>query len=146
MGDEGKTLSERVVATVADVLGADPMELPPLEHTISASALDYLFHRENHPPGAYTVFPYCDLWVVVQSTGAVDVFEEYRATSAEEQLPDDVSEPSTDERMVVVHVENERYTLYEDQLEDLHRIISDADTTDEAWEGTIEYARQHTGG
>ena len=42
------------------------MELPPLEHTLSASALDYLFHRDN-PPGAYTVFPCYDLWVVAQS-------------------------------------------------------------------------------
>lgn len=103
MGDEGRTLSERVVAIVADVLGEDPLDLPPLEETISGDALDYLFYRKHHPPGAYTVFPYCDLWVVAHSIGTVDVFDTYRATSAGEQLPPDVPEPSTDERMAVFH-------------------------------------------
>lgn len=144
MGDDSRQLSDRVISTVADVLNKDPMELPPLEHTISADALDYLFHRENHPPGAYTVFPYCDLWVVAHSTGTVDVFDTYHATTAGDQLPDDVPEPSTDERMVVLHFKNERYTFYEDHLATLHQIISKADNSDEAWEDTIEYAREGT--
>lgn len=142
MGSDGRKLSERVISTVADVLEEDPLELPPLEYTINADALDYLFHRENHPPGAYTVFPYCDLWVVAHSTGAVDVFDTYHATSAGDQLPDDVPEPSADERMAVLHFENERYTFYEDQLDTFHRIISEADTSDEAWEDVIDYARK----
>lgn len=142
MTDDGQRLSNRVVETVADVLDTDPMELPPLEHTISAEALDYLFHRENHPPGAYTVFPYCDLWVVAHSTGTVDVFDTYRATSAGDQLPEDLPEPTTDERIVVLHFKNERYTFYEEHLETLHQIISEADSSDEAWDETIEYARE----
>ena len=142
MVDGGGHLSERVVSTVADVLDEDPMELPPLERSISADALDYLFHRENHPPGAYTVFPYCDLWVVAHSNGTVDVFENYRATTAGEQLPDDVPDPSTDERMVVLLFEGKRYTFYEDQLDTFHEIVSEADSSDEAWEETIEFARQ----
>lgn len=140
MANGGRRLSERVVATVADVLDEDPLELPPLEDTLSADALDYLFHRENHPPGAYTVFPYSDVWVVVHSDGTVDVFDSYRATSTGEQLPDGV-EPATDERTAVLHVGDEWYTLYEDQLDDLHRIVSEAGSCDEAWEDAIEYAR-----
>lgn len=142
MGDEGQKLSERVITTVAKVLDKDPVELPPLERTISADALDYLFHREQHPPGAYTVFPYCDLWVVAHSTGTIDVFDTYRATTAEEQFPDDVPEPAIDERIAVLHFKNERYTFYEDQLDTLHKIIAEADTADEAWEESIEYAQQ----
>lgn len=145
MSTSSEPLSERVVSTVAEVLGRDPTELPPLEETIHADALDYLF-RKNHPPGAYTVFPYCDHWVVAHSTGAVDVFDEYRATSAGEQLPDDVPEPSADERMVVFHFRDERYTFYEDQLDELHRIVSRADDTDEAWDRTVEFAREQSDG
>lgn len=146
MGDTGRKLSQRVISTVADVLETDPMDLPPLEETISADALNYLFHRENHPPGAYTVFPYCDLWVVAHSTGTVDVFDTYRATTAGEQLPDDVPGPTTDERVVVLHFKNERYTFYEDQLDTFHQIVSEADNSDDAWEETIEYARQQENG
>lgn len=142
MGSGSQRLSDRVVSTVADVLEEDPLSLPPLEETISADALDYLFHREGHPPGAYTVFPYCDLWVVAHSTGAVDVFDTYHATSAGDQLPDDVPEPSTDERMVVLYFRDEQHVFFEDQLDTLHRIISQAADSDEAWEGTIEYARE----
>lgn len=144
MGDESQRLSNRVISTVADVLDEDPLTLPPLEETISADALNYLFNRDGHPPGAYTVFPYCDLWVVAHSTGAVDVFDTYHATSAGDQLPDDVPEPSTDERMVVLYFRDEQYIIYEDQLDTLHQIISAAATSDEAWEETIEYAREGT--
>lgn len=144
MGRSARRLSERVVSTVADVLGRDPLELPPLDETISADALDYLFHRENHPPGAHTVFPYCDLWVVVHSTGTVDVFDEYRATTAGEQLPDDESEPTTSEPIVVLHFHDERYTFHDDQLDAFRRIVAEADTSDEAWEDTAEFARRQT--
>ena len=141
MENEGRELSERIVSTVAEVLDVDPIELPPLQNTISAEALNYLFHRENHPLGAHTVFPYCELWVVAHSNGTVDVFDDYRATSAGEQLPDDVPEPTVDERIAVLYFKNERYTFYEDELDSLHRIISEADTSDEAWDDLIEYAR-----
>lgn len=142
MGDSARKLSEQVVSTVADILGTDPLDLPPLEETISADALDYLFHRENHPPGAYTVFPYCDLWVVAHSNGVVDVFDTYRGTTAGDQLPDDVPEPTTDERMAVLYFKSERYTFYEDQLDTFHKLLSEADTSDEAWAETIAYARE----
>lgn len=142
MGNRDRQLSLRIVSTVANVLNKDPMELPPLGETISADSLNYLFHRENHPPGAYTVFPYCDLWVVAHSNGSVDVFDSYRATTAGEQLPDDVPEPTTDERMAVLYFKNERYTFYEDQLDTIQKIISEADTSDEAWDETIDYARE----
>lgn len=142
MGSQTRKLSDRVVSMVADVLDTDPLDLPPLEQTISADALDYLFHRKDHPPGAYTVFPYCDLWVVAHSTGSVDVFDTYHATTAGEQLPDDLPEPTTDERLVVFHFKNERYTFYEDELDTLHELISEADSSEEAWDDTIEYARE----
>lgn len=141
MGGEGRKLSERVVAIVADVLGEDPLDLPPLEETISGDALDYLFHRKHHPPGAYTVFPYCDLWVVAHSTGTVDVFDTYHATTAGEQLPPDVPEPSTDERMVVFHFKGERHTFYENQLDTLHQIVAGAESSDDAWDDVTDYAR-----
>lgn len=142
MGTTGQQLSERVIYTVADVLGKEPTELPQLERTISADALDYLFHRKDQPPGAYTVFPYCDLWVVVHSTGTVDVFETYQATSAGEQLPEGLEEPTTDARMIVLHFEDERYTFAEDQLDEFHRLVREADDSDEAWEDTVAFARQ----
>lgn len=144
MGIEGKRLSDRVISTVAEVLERDPIDLPPLQDTIEAETLDYLFHREGQPPGAYTVFPYCELWVVVHSTGTIDVFDDYRATSAEEQLPGGVPEPTTDDRIVVFHFKNERYTFYEDEIDTLHDIISDADSGDEAWDDVIEYAEEQT--
>lgn len=144
MANGGRPLSERVVETVADVLDEDPLDLPPLEDTISADALNYLFHRENQPPGAYTVFPYCDLWVVVHSNGTIDVFDSYRATSAGDQLPDGV-EPATEERMAVLHVDHERYTFYEDELDDLREIVSAADSCEGAWDGAVEYARERAG-
>lgn len=143
MGDGAKQLSDRVITTVANVLERDPIELPPLQDTIEAKALDYLFHREGQPPGAYTVFPYCDLWVVVHSTGTIDVFDDYRATSADEQLPEGVHEPTTDDRIVVFHFRDKRYTFFEDEIDTLHDIISEADTGDEAWDEVIEYAEEH---
>lgn len=146
MGKEGQSLSQQVVYAAAEVLERDPMDLPPLEETISADALYYLFHRKDHPPGAYTVFPYCDLWVVAHSSGTVDLFETYHLTTEGEKLPEDVPEPTTDERMVVLHFEDEEYTFYENQLDALHEIITEADDGDEAWEDTMEYARQHVGG
>lgn len=146
MVDGDKSLSERVIYATADVRDEDPMELPPLEETISADALDYLFHREAHPPGAYTVFPYCDLWVVAHSNGTVDLFETYHATAEAGTLPEDVPEPSTDDRMVVVHFGDEEYTFSDDQLDTLHEIIKSADDGDEAWEETIGFARQEVKG
>lgn len=110
------------------------------EETISADALNELFHDENPLPGAYTVFPYCDVWVMIHGDKTVDVFREYATTSAEEDLPDEVEEPTTDERMVVLKVGDERYSVHDDELEELGEVIKEADSSEEAWEETIEYA------
>ena len=59
----------RVVQTVGKALGEDPTELPPIQQTISADALDLLFHQGTQPSGAYTVFPYSGVWVFVHSDG-----------------------------------------------------------------------------
>lgn len=137
-----RNISEKVISTVAEARDEDPIDLPPLEETISADALDSLFYRKGQPDDAYTIFPFCDLWVVVHSDGTVDVFEGYAATSAGEKLPDDVRGPTTDERLVLLYVSGEEYTFYDDDLDALHRIINEASTSDEAWEDTTEYARQ----
>lgn len=139
-------MSERIIYATAEVLDRDPMDLPPLEETISADALDSLSHRKDLPSGAHTVFPYCDLWVVAHSSGTVDLFETYHLTTEDERLPEGVSEPTTDERMVVLHVGNEEYTFYEDQLDTLHEIVAEADDSDEAWEETMAYARRQGDG
>lgn len=135
-------VSEQVIYTVAEVHGEDPVDLPRLEETISSDALNDLFHTENHPPGAYTVFPYCDVWVMVHSNGTVDVFKEYAATSALADFPDDVAEITTEEYKVVLHAENDRHIFFEDELETLHDIIEEADDSEKAWENTIDYAEQ----
>ena len=141
MPSRDQKLSQRVIQTVAEALDEDPLDLPPLEETISAESLDYLFHRKHQPPGAYTLFSYCELWVVVHSNGTVDVFDEWAATSAGDHLPDGVSEPSPDERMVLLFVSGEEYTFYENDLDALHQIITEADDSTEAWEDAIEYAK-----
>lgn len=143
MDDTDMTLSERVVETVSSALDTDPLDLPPIEKSISSEALDYLFHPGHQPEGAYTIFPYCDLWVVVHSKGCVDVFEEYRATAQEGQLPSTVDELSTDERVIVLHFGDEKYLFFEDHLDEFHKIVGAAEDSDEAWERAIEFARQH---
>lgn len=142
MGSTDRTRADTVIYTVAEALDEDPIDLPPLERTISADALNALFHEKNQPPGAYTLFPYCDLWIVVHSDGTVDVFEEYAATSSSQKLPDDVSEPSTDERILLLYVDGEEYTFYEDELDELHQIIGEAETSEEAWDETVEFAQR----
>lgn len=134
-------VSEKIVYTVAEALDADPTEIPPLERTISADALDSLFHEGNPLPGAYTVFPYCGVWVMVHGDERVDVFSEYETTSATEDLPDEVDEPTSDERMVVLHAEGERHAVPEDELDAFQEIVEEADDTEEAWEESIEYAQ-----
>ena len=135
-------LSMRVVETVATALGEDPTELPPIQDTISAEALDVLFQGGSSPLGAYTVFPYSGVWVLVHSDGTVDVFDDFKATSADEGLPDEVSEPSTDD-LLILDVDDERHALHGDDLDDVHEIMEDADDGDEAWEETIEYVKEH---
>ena len=142
MSSQGKKLSMRVVETVAKALGKDPTELPPLQQTISADALDLLFDGGASPSGAYTVFPYSGVWVLVHSNGTVDVFDEFKATSADDDIPDDMSEPSTDDPLLILDVNDDRHALHGDELEDVHEIMDEADDSSEAWEETIEYAQE----
>lgn len=139
---QGKKLSMRVVETVAKALGEDPTELPPIERTISADALDLLFHEGTQPSGAYTVFPYCGVWVLAHSDGKVDVFDEFRATSTDEALPDEMAELSTEDQLLVLDVDDERHAFRGDELETVHEIVDEADGSSEAWEETIEYAKE----
>lgn len=133
-------VSEQVIYTVAEIHGKDPVALPPLEETLNSEALNDLFHEPLS--GAYTVFPYCDVWVMVHSNGTVDIFKEYAATSAPEELPDEVDDLTTDERIVVLHADDDRHTFYEDELETVHEIVEEADDCEEAWEDTLGYAEQ----
>lgn len=142
MSFQGQKLSIQVVETVAKALGKDSTELPPIQDTISASALDLLFHQGESPSGAFTVFPYCGVWVLVHSDGTIDVFDNFMASSADEEFPDEVSEPSTDNPLLILAVNDERYAFYGDKLENVHEIMDDADDSSEAWEGTIEYAQE----
>lgn len=142
MSFQGQKLSIRVVETVAKALGKDSTELPPIQDTISASALDLLFHQGESPSGAFTVFPYSGVWVLVHSDGTIDVFDDFMASSADEELPDEVSEPSTDNPLLILAVNDERYALYGDELEDIHEVIDEADDSSEAWEETIEYVQE----
>ncbi|MFC6765215.1 HalOD1 output domain-containing protein [Natrinema soli] len=142
MAHGNASLSTRVVFTVAEALGTDPVDLPSLEKTISSEALNNLFHEETALPGAYIVFPYCDVWVMVHSDRTVDVFTEYVATTAVDDVPTDSDGKPTDDRMVVLSAENERHAFADGELETLHEIVAEADDATEAWEDTINYAEQ----
>ena len=142
--DHDRRLSERIFITVAEALDTDPAELPPLERTISADALDRLFHRKNHPLGARTGLPYSGLWVAAYTDGNIDVFETYRAATIAERLPNDDSGVITDEPAVVLHFRDERYAFHEDRLDVFHEIITEAEDSDEAWEEMAQFARRQT--
>ncbi|MFC6764620.1 HalOD1 output domain-containing protein [Natrinema soli] len=143
MAQRNASLSTQVVFTVAEVVGEDPEELPPLERTISSEALNNLFREDTPLLGAYLVFPYCDVWMMVHSDRTVDVFTEYAATTAVDDVPTDSGGHPTDDRMVVLHAENGRHAFADDdELETLHEIAEEADDATDAWEGTLDYAEQ----
>ncbi len=142
MAQRNASLSTQVVFTVAEVVGEDPTELPPLERTISSEALNNLFHEDMPLPGAYLVFPYCGVWVMVHGNRTIDVFTEYAATTAVDDVPTDSGGQPTDDRMVVLHAENGRHAFTDDELETLHKIVEEADHVTEAWEDTLDYAEQ----
>lgn len=70
------SISERVVATVADACDVDPLELPPLHKAIDPDALDQLYRRgfagqeDGHVRVSFTMAD-CD--VVVRGDGEVTV-------------------------------------------------------------------------
>lgn len=69
------SVSQRVVAAVADARDEDPLELPPLYDVIDPDALDQLFNREvaggRTGPGR-VIFILAGCEVVVHSDGEVD--------------------------------------------------------------------------
>lgn len=135
-------VSDRVVRTVAEAHGEDPLNLPPIEETISSDALNDLFEEEGHPPGALLLFPYHGVWVAVHGDESVDVFEEYVATSGHEDTPTVGAERSTDDRLVVLHAEDDRHVFPDNELETLHEIVDEAGDSEEAWEDAMDYAEQ----
>lgn len=132
----------RVIETVATALEKDPAELPPLQETISADALDMLFQEGGQPPGAYTVFPYSGVWVLVHSDGTIDIFDEFKATSRDDVLPDEKPEPSTDDAIVILDTGDERHAFHGEDLDEVHDIVDEADDCSDAWEETLEYATE----
>lgn len=79
--------------------------------------------------------------MLVHSDGTVDIFDGFKATSADDDIPDEVSEPSTDDPLLILDVNDERHALHGDELEDVHEIVDEADDSSEAWEEAIEYAQ-----
>lgn len=70
------SVSQRVVAAVADARDEDPLELPPLYGVIDPDALDQLFDRGvsgRRPGPGRVIFMLADCEVVVHSDGEVDV-------------------------------------------------------------------------
>lgn len=136
------SIAERVVRTVAEAHGEDPLDLPPLEATISSDALNDLFEEGGHPPGALLLFPYHGVWVAVHSDGSVDVFKEYAATSGHEDGPTVDADRSTDDRLVILHDQDDRHVFPDDELETLHEIVDEADDSEQAWEDAMDYAER----
>ncbi|WP_254768642.1 HalOD1 output domain-containing protein [Salinilacihabitans rarus] len=64
--------SLRVIEVVADAMGVDPLECPPIYETIDLSALDELFRGREDAAGRVT-FEYEGFVVDVPATGPVTV-------------------------------------------------------------------------
>lgn len=70
---EGYSPSERVVRVVADENNVDPLDLPPLQHTIDADALDATVDCLDD---GTVEFDYADHSVTVHADGRVTVSTE----------------------------------------------------------------------
>lgn len=71
--------TETVISRVAQAEGVDSLELPPLQESIDADALDSLVSGPvtDDDPGALAItFRYCGYTVSVSSGGAVEVVPE----------------------------------------------------------------------
>ncbi len=71
-----RTASEAIVSAVADARDCDPLELPPLFHTIDTDALDSVVARQRGPRRQETVrveFEYANYAVTVHSVGTVEL-------------------------------------------------------------------------
>lgn len=71
--DGNQSVAETVAEAVAEVAGANPESLPPMERSINPEALDSLFETagEEAPLGGCVTFSYYGYTVVVRSTGQV---------------------------------------------------------------------------
>ena len=73
-GDEG-SLSETVVAAVADDADEDRESLPPIDRSVNPDALDELFDTSGSGIGGCVTFSYYGYTIVVQSTGRILIRE-----------------------------------------------------------------------
>ena len=81
--DQEKTpASMAVVATLADIMDTDPVELDPLHSTVDADALDALVRVRNGTNGdTHVRFTHEGHTITVHSYGVVDVTSEHELTA-----------------------------------------------------------------
>lgn len=73
------SLTETVISEVAEAEGVGPLELPPLQESIDADALESVLSgtvTDDHSEAIEVTFRYCDYTVSVTSGGAVEVIPE----------------------------------------------------------------------
>ena len=61
----GDSASAHILAAVADHLGCDPVELPPLYDAVDPDAVEALFESLQSGAGGRLAFSYCDCEVVL---------------------------------------------------------------------------------
>ena len=85
--DEEKTpASMAVIATLADVMDADPVELDPLHATVDPDALDALVRVRRGTDGDIRVtFTHQSHAITVSSYGAVTISQEHGPTAEEHE-------------------------------------------------------------
>jgi hypothetical protein len=73
-----ESVSVCVISAIADALGRDPTELPPVREVIDLDHLDGLFtygYERSAPSETFVRFPYLDLVVAVWGDGQISVYE-----------------------------------------------------------------------
>lgn len=90
--DMGRTPSEAVIWALADAVGVDPVELPPLYDYVDTEALNELFERRDRTTGGDTILSFqVNTWnVFVCSDGRIRVCDGTQPTD-----PEPVFEPPT---------------------------------------------------
>lgn len=78
MEPASEPVSARVINVVAEMVGVDPTELPPLYESIDPDALDALFDQSEDGmgpdhPAIEVQFEYADQQVLVQRNGEIEV-------------------------------------------------------------------------
>lgn len=82
---EGQDVIYSISMDIAEKTGLDVCELPPLNETIDAEALDAFLRNSNSPdthPERSVEFPYCGYRVTVDSTGQVQLHPKPESTSS----------------------------------------------------------------